>query len=169
MGWEKWSARAFYRVLVRGWGWGSGGSALWDRRAVRKVGRVCTEACARSGRPRGGSPQRVVAVAARATASAASGAGKPAPSPAAPITSSCFCLAQRRSVCPNPQLLPGLDLLPPLPPLPRLPAGSAAAAAPLRYSSAVTRAGSGLRDGGGRRESTNEPGGPRGREPTEGG
>lgn len=92
---------------------------------VRKVGRVCTEECAWSGRPRCGSPQRAVAVAARATASPASGAGKPAPSPAAPITGSCFCLALRRSVCPNPQLLPGLDLLPPLPSPPCLPARSA--------------------------------------------
>lgn len=72
--------------------------------------------------------------------------------PAAPITSSCFCLAQRRPVCPSPQLLPGLDLLAPLPSLPRLPASSAAAAAPRRCSSAVTRAGSGLQDGGGREE-----------------
>lgn len=47
--------------------------------------------------------------------------GKPAPSQAAPITSSCFCLAPRGSVCPNPRPLPGLDILPPLPPFSRLP------------------------------------------------
>lgn len=65
------------------------------------------------------------------------------------MTSSCFCLALRPSVRPNPQLLPGLDLLPPLPSLPRLPASCAEATAGVRYSSAVTRAGSRLQDGGG--------------------
>lgn len=48
----------------------------------------------------------------------ATGTGKPSSSPAAPITSSCFCLALRGSVCPNPRPLTGLHLLPPLPPLP---------------------------------------------------
>lgn len=75
-----------------------------------------------SGRPRRGSLLRAVALAACAARHPrASWPGKSAPLPAAPITGSCFCLALRRPVCPNPQPLPGLHLLPPPPFSPRLP------------------------------------------------
>ncbi|XP_020944898.1 uncharacterized protein LOC110260276 [Sus scrofa] len=90
---------------------GTDGSGRLSGSALRPAGGAGTSAAGRSCGRWPWSP-------ARPLQPPETGAGKPAPSPAAPITNSCFCLALRGSVCPNPRPLPGLHLLCPSLPFP---------------------------------------------------
>lgn len=135
--------------------------------------RTCARArgwsgCLRAPPPR---PPPAVALAACAPAAGSSGRGWETRSlPGGPITSSCFCLAPRGSVCPNPRPLPRVPPSPsPSPPPP--PPSSAAtrlvpAAAQSRARVLSSRLG-GTGTGGG--SPRIEPESPGGFEPTQGG
>lgn len=104
---------AFYHALVRKAGRESPLGLFCPSEGL--VGRQSSRLCC-------GSLPRALALAVRAPAAAPSDRGWETRSPpVAPVTSSCFCLALRGSLCPNPRPLPWLHLLQPLPPPPRLP------------------------------------------------